>query len=126
MASAYKRQVRALLDPVLVEAIVIQYLVQIKRRRGRRGEQEGEITEGAGKATIKFLFRIYAHERRLSRNSYYFVNGWDKSMPDYAFLLLKDNPKSAQVELLPIKSLGVLQFQFVPWRFSRLLSSSRV
>ena len=65
---------RALLVPVLVKAIVIQYLVQIKRRRDRREEQEGEMWEGAGEAAIKFLVRIYAHERRL-------VNGWDKSMP---------------------------------------------
>ena len=56
-------------DPVLVEAIVIQYLVQIKRRRGRKEEQEGELREGAGEAAIKFLVRIYAHERRLSRNT---------------------------------------------------------
>ena len=62
-------RVRALLDPVLVEAIVIQYLVQIKRRRGRREKQKDYIREGAGKATIKFLVRIYAHERKLLRNT---------------------------------------------------------
>ena len=84
VASAYKRQVRALLDPVLVEAIVIQYLVQIKRRRGRREEQEGEMREGAGEAAIKFLVRIYAHERRLSRNICEWVGQKYASLKRYA------------------------------------------
>ena len=47
-----------------VTAIVIQYHVQIKRRRGR--SEEGG---GRARAAIKFLVRIYAHERRHSRNN---------------------------------------------------------